>query len=576
MATVANIALSVTARTQRLREGLARAQKRIVRFGKSVRKNVGKTLRRQMRQARKSVRNFTGGIIRAGKRIASFGAAAGAAAAGGLALFVGKEGQAIDRTRRVAQRLGSTTEALSALQGAALRAGVDTQTLNEGLQEMVQRLGEAKAGPSEAREAIKRLNLSAHRLVQMDPAAAFDRITRAVNRLPNPGDRAFAIDQLFGGSEGRELLDLISRGSAGVRRLTEQSRRMGFAIGEQAAGRIARANQAIRRMSVSVRGTARQLTTAFAPVVQVAAQRISQLSQRSGGLGRMLLRMARAGAMGLARIVDALQLVRGGFRKVQHAVLTGAATILRLVSALNKAVQKVRNWILSLDGARTVINAIAGAFKTVVGWVWSAIKAVGKLITMIPGLSEQLNNAFDVSNPVSRALDSAAKKLDQMAQKANQQGNAALSQFQRGGAQQAVGRFFRDVQRAMNQTSEMNRRQRRTLQLVNRQTRDQAKQAKKATGQWQKTKQAVDETAGSMKRVTRQASQMSPDAGRGFQTFDPGQVIAPGPKSALAAQAEARQRRGIGDSRGGAGPSPELAELKKIRRNTQRPPVTRS
>ena len=75
--------------------------------------------------------------------------------------------KSIDSLAKTASKIGTTTEALSALRYAAKVSGVETTTLDMAMQRFTRRTAEAAKGTGEAKGAIKALGLDAKELIQM-------------------------------------------------------------------------------------------------------------------------------------------------------------------------------------------------------------------------------------------------------------------------------------------------------------------------------------------------------------------------------------------------------------------------
>ena len=88
-------------------------------------------------------------------------AAAGPAAVG---LLIKQSLTAIDTLKKTADKIGTTTEALSALQYAAEITGVQVETVNMATQRFTRRLAEAAKGTGEAKGALQELGINAEEL----------------------------------------------------------------------------------------------------------------------------------------------------------------------------------------------------------------------------------------------------------------------------------------------------------------------------------------------------------------------------------------------------------------------------
>ncbi|WP_425397460.1 hypothetical protein [Aeoliella sp.] len=228
---------------------------------------------------------FLKGLKAAGARLAKFakvaaaaGAAMAAAAAGGVAVAVKQFTAMGSEVHRMATRIGTSVESLSALEHAAKKTGTPVDRLHEGLAELTQRLGEASAtGSGSAAEQLERLGLSAKELQKLAPEAALGKIADAVNALPNKSDQLFAFDELMGG-DSRELLGLLSQGSAGIAALTSEAKDLGLVMSGDAAAGAARLQEAFSTVVSQIKMIVFEIGGAFAPVIEAVIPKIQQFA----------------------------------------------------------------------------------------------------------------------------------------------------------------------------------------------------------------------------------------------------------------------------------------------------------
>ncbi len=150
--------------------------------------------------------------------------ALGAQAAGVVARFAGVAAaiaavmQAFSMVREVSQSVdalndlkdatGASIGNLSALEDVAARTGTSFQTVGQALVKFNAALAGAKPG-TEAAEVFKRLGLSVAELKTQDPAEAFRQTAVALARFADDGNKARAVQELFGKSL-REVAPLLA------------------------------------------------------------------------------------------------------------------------------------------------------------------------------------------------------------------------------------------------------------------------------------------------------------------------------------------------------------------------------
>jgi TP901 family phage tail tape measure protein len=171
------------------------------------------------KSARSSLRGLAEGTVALN---AAMGVAGVVIATAGKALSAFTDGsKAIDDQGKLADRLGFTTENLTALHHAASLAGVESEALNNSLQKMNVNLAKAAQG-GEAAKVFERLGLNAKELIKLDPMTALGQMADAINRLPTPAEKSAAAVALFGKSGG-PLLTLLKDGSKGLAAMREEA-----------------------------------------------------------------------------------------------------------------------------------------------------------------------------------------------------------------------------------------------------------------------------------------------------------------------------------------------------------------
>lgn len=131
-----------------------------------------------------------------------------------------------------ARRIGLDAEVFQELGYVAERNRISVDALGLGVREMQRRAQEfASNGGGPAAEALQRLGYDAETLATKlrDPSALFTEIIGRLGDL----DRATAMglaDRIFGGTGGREFVQLIDQGADGLRRTMEEAREVGAVI----------------------------------------------------------------------------------------------------------------------------------------------------------------------------------------------------------------------------------------------------------------------------------------------------------------------------------------------------------
>lgn len=260
---------------------------------------------RAMRRAGKAIDHVRGAI----GRVAGV---ASVVAGGGMGVLVGRSFQLIDTQAKVADRLNASQEQLAGLDLAARRAGVSTQTLQMGMQRMTRRIGEAAQGAGEAKGALKTLGLDAAALSMMTADQQFLAVADALDKVENGSQRVGLAMKIFD-SEGVALLNAIQGGAAGLEESQRRAEQFGLAISRIDAAKIEEANDAIADVRDVFTGFANQIGIVLAPLITDMAESFVDWAI-SGDSAAIKVQKAINNYVlpPLAKIMDAWDLISGG------------------------------------------------------------------------------------------------------------------------------------------------------------------------------------------------------------------------------------------------------------------------
>ena len=249
MATVGTLVVNLTARSSGFRKGVRSARTTLVDFTKTAVGAIGK--------------------------ITALG---GALSAVGIGLFIKQQFAAVDGLAKVADRIGTTTEALAGLRHGAGLAGTETAVLDKSLEVLSRNLGEAASGiGSQAKGALAELGLDATELTKIPLPQALGQIADRINQLGTQAEKAAVANKLFGRG-GVSLLNMLAEGSAGIKEMQAEAEKLGIAINRTDAAAIERANDAVDRMKAVFVGMAQQAAVALAPLIEEAAPKIAEFA----------------------------------------------------------------------------------------------------------------------------------------------------------------------------------------------------------------------------------------------------------------------------------------------------------
>ncbi|AUT62881.1 hypothetical protein [Paraburkholderia terrae] len=183
--------------------------------------------------------------------------------------FADKIKQAIDNADalgKLAQRIGTTTQELSALQYAGQFAGVGLDSLTTGFKGLQKALLEARNPLSDSAAAFKALGLNVSELQNMDPGKAFEEVAGAFTKYADGAEKAAVATQLFG-KEGQALIPLLNGGKEGIAAARAEAEQLGLIVSTKTAQAMSDLNDDLTRVSNLTQGAAAVMATELQPAI---------------------------------------------------------------------------------------------------------------------------------------------------------------------------------------------------------------------------------------------------------------------------------------------------------------------
>jgi len=400
MASVATLAVSVTARVNKFVKGF--------------------------KEARKSLAAFGSRIAAVAKRMAAFGAVVGAAAITALVALTKHALSTVDAISKLSDRLGISTENLIALRHAAEITGVGADQMTTALEQMTRRLGEATQGTGLTYDMLKALGLQAEELAKMPAIDAFNRLRKAIAAVPNVAQRAQAAYTLFG-RQGVKMLNLLNLTDEQFAALTKEVEDMGLTFSRVSGAQVEAANDAMTRLKETLALLGQAIAVKIAPYLKVVADRLRGWIKNAGDVRSYVTAAFEAIAKGIGIILDYLELGKAawyGWASVGGEVL---GFVSRQITSLILLIQKLSQALGSdiADGIAQDMRAIQQALEE------TTDEAEQKFKDAIAAFSEQKNYraALKAFDEIRKGAEAAAKEVADAAVEMNKA--KGLSDFTR-------------------------------------------------------------------------------------------------------------------------------------------------
>lgn len=383
--------LSIVLRTvDNATAGLRRINERMDRLTEPVRK-LNHGFRAMAREA--GLPRLAAGFRRIGREVGRLALGVGAiAAAAGLSTRALKgmidEG---DNLAKTADRVGITIDGLAQLRHAANLAGIDAQTLDDSMDRLNKRLGEAKAGSGQLASFLSKVSPELLRQVKAAESSeeAFGLMADAMAKLKDPAKKAALANAAFGRS-GIGLVNLLSQGGAAIEAQKQEYAEL--AGSQEASARSSeKINDALTRVSASMSGVKASIVSGLAPAILELAE---QFGKFFGENREAIAAWVKDFGEKLPGRIDALgKKLKGlvaAIKPVWDAIggMSGAVKILAVAMTSNLIISIVQTVIAmkSIAGAALAASTVLkGKLLASVKTLWAALAAnpIGAVVAAI-------------------------------------------------------------------------------------------------------------------------------------------------------------------------------------------------
>ena len=223
--------------------------------------------------AKRTVASFGDGVSKAAQMLKRFGAMTAVAAASGVTLLTKRSYANIDAIAKMSDRLGVSTEFLSAFGHAATLAGASQETFTKGIQFMLKNIGEANMGLKSYQDAFTEIGVSYKEVARISPEQAFIQIAKKLNSVKSEATRMSVAMRIFGRS-GSMLLNMMDGDLDGV---IDRMTRLGITFDRDMARKVEDANDAMTNLRGVMVGLGNTIAIDTAPAVKRLADYMTEL-----------------------------------------------------------------------------------------------------------------------------------------------------------------------------------------------------------------------------------------------------------------------------------------------------------
>lgn len=251
-------------------------------------------------------------------------------------------------TGKMAQRIGTTTEALQGLQYAATQSDVSVDSLQYGLQRLAFNLSLTGERGKFADDALRKIGMTQTGVqAQLKSGHGLDdvlgEIAEKFKGMPDGANKAAIAMQLFGRTAGPEMIPLLDKGRDGLSQLKEEAKELGATMGEEDVEKVNELEKAQKRLHARMEGLKFQLIVALIPAIHAMVDAIGAatnvLSHNTPIMIGLLTALSVAIISTAAAAAAAWFAIVGPFLAVLAPIAAAVAIIATAVTYLVEAVE---------------------------------------------------------------------------------------------------------------------------------------------------------------------------------------------------------------------------------------------
>jgi signal transduction histidine kinase len=293
--------------------------------------------------------------------------------------------------KKIADRTGATTEAVSELAYTFEQVGLNIDNVADATKDLQDKLSKSKEGDGFSL-ALEEIGLNAQRLKGLKLEDQFEAIADGVSRVQNPADRTRLMLELLGGS-GDKLTGIFSEGAAGLRRYREEAKLAGASMPREEAEQAAAASKSLHSILTALTYAFHAIGSAILPSADSIKEFTGEVLRVIKGVRDWLQENKRT--VQIVGIVTAAVLGVGialtGLGLVISTIATAAAGLVIAV----KAIIAVFAAIISPIGLVVIgVTALAAGIIYLIAQTEEGSAALGRLLAYFKSLAQTAMQAF--------------------------------------------------------------------------------------------------------------------------------------------------------------------------------------
>ncbi|MCY2927916.1 MAG: hypothetical protein NTV86_00190 [Planctomycetota bacterium] len=269
-----------------------------------------------------------------------------------------------DQLAEMSARTGASVESLSLLSFAAMKTGVDMETLETGIKRMQKTLFQAATGSKSAQKALGMLGLTIADLSGLSPDEQFQAIGDRLSQIQDPAIKAALAMQIFG-KAGTGMLPMMEGGAAAFQRYRDRLAELGGPTTTASAEAGHELSKTMEDLHFATGRATKSIGAALAPVITKITNDIIRITVAA-----------------TAWIKANQSIVVGLFQVAKYVVIAGTALVV-----LGYAIKGLGVAMLGLRAAFAVVNV---GIQALVGTLAFLVTPFGMVVGAAIGLGAAL------------------------------------------------------------------------------------------------------------------------------------------------------------------------------------------
>lgn len=307
---------------------------------------------RDMKKARKTVGKFTASIDKVLTRVVKFGTVAGGIVTAAIAKITTDSFKAIAVTDQWSKRLSINTRMLSEYSLAAKIAGSESTDLFDALKDLTEKAGLARFGEQGEIEKFQKLGMSMKELNTLSNADLFSAVADKIAAIKDPAQQTAVAMELMG-DNGFKMLNILKRGSAGLRATSEEAKRLGLSFDAIDAAKIEMANESVRKLFSLSTASGNYIAIELSPMIKTLADDLTEIGVAGQGSIGGLQGKFRTGSKVVAFFAEGVEMIKMGFIHSKIAMLQFMQQLSRF-----DPTTKMESFTVHIDEAREALHKL--------------------------------------------------------------------------------------------------------------------------------------------------------------------------------------------------------------------------